>query len=95
MVSCPRQCTLVEMRQKVIHQFFTNPTFDAEAPIDTTFLQLSKKQMQSMLLVLDDADLLRQEILDDLLKLLHMQSQGMRMRIMFIVHKANLQSLNP
>jgi DamX protein len=90
LVSCPRQCTLSEMRHKVIHQFFTNPTFDAEAPIDETFLHLIKKQMQSMLLVLDDADLLNQAIIDDLLKLSHMQSQGIRMRIMLIVHKTNL-----
>tara|TARA_B100001094_G_scaffold333356_1_gene411039 strand:+ start:4285 stop:5598 length:1314 start_codon:yes stop_codon:yes gene_type:complete len=91
-VACPQQTTLAEIRQKIVPQFFTNPLYNNEDAISDTIVRLANGHTHSMLLVLDDADYLPQEVMDELLLLSHLQAHGIRLRIILIVKNESLLS---
>ncbi|MBL6734757.1 MAG: AAA family ATPase [Shewanellaceae bacterium] len=91
LITCPKQATLAEIRYKIVTQFFRDPLFDTDEIMTDTLIRLSNGRSQSMLLLLDDADLLSDDILQEILVLSHLQSHGIRLRLMIVVNEQNLQ----
>ena len=86
LITCPEHMKLTEVRQKIVEQLFVNPLFNEDDPLPDTLLRLANGRSQSMLIIFDDASSLSSDIVEEVLLLSHLQSQGIRLRVMFVTH---------
>ena len=93
LISCPKHIKITEVRKKIVEQFFTDAMFNEEEPLPDILLRLANGRSQSMLVIMDDATSLSDDIVEELLLLPHLQSQGIRLRMVFTTTVERSQEL--
>ena len=93
LITCPEHIKITEVRKKIVEQIFTDAMFNEEEPLPDILLRLANGRSQSMLVIMDDATSLSDDIIEELLLLPHLQSQGIRLRMVFTTTVERSQEL--